>query len=95
MVVVIAGAVATRVRLLPEVIDVPFIPTGAGLGSLGFAFYGALRRYEPDRIGRVIAAAGGVAYSFGAPVWVIYVAIVLACFSVLPAYERWDQQHHP
>jgi TRAP-type mannitol/chloroaromatic compound transport system permease large subunit len=53
MVVVIASAVATRVRLLPEVIDISFIPTGAGLGSLGFAFYGALRRYEPDRIGRL------------------------------------------
>jgi predicted benzoate:H+ symporter BenE len=53
MVAVIAGAVATRVRLLPEVIDVSIIPTGAGLGSLGFAFYGALRRYEPDRIGRL------------------------------------------
>jgi hypothetical protein len=50
---VIAGAAATRVRLLPEVIDVSIIPTGAGLGSLGFAFYGALRRYDPDRIGRL------------------------------------------
>jgi hypothetical protein len=66
MVAVIAGAVATRVRLLPEVIDVSIIPTGAGLGSLGFAFYGALRRYEPDRIGRLtllgtlLGAAGTV-----------------------------------
>ena len=64
MVAVIAGAVATRVRLLPEVIDVSVIPTGAGLGSLGFAFYGALRRYEPDRIGRLtllgtLLGAGG------------------------------------
>jgi hypothetical protein len=49
----IAGAVATRVRLLPEVVDASIIPTGAGLGSFGFAFYGALRRYEPDRIGRL------------------------------------------
>src|SRR5918992_4761799 len=66
MVAVIAGAIATRVRLLPEVIDVSIIPTGAGLGSLGFAFYGALRRYEPDRIGRLtllgtlLGAAGTV-----------------------------------
>ena len=66
IVAVIAGAVATRVRLLPEVIDVSIIPTGAGLGSLGFAVYGALRRYEPDRIGRLtllgtlLGAAGTV-----------------------------------
>jgi hypothetical protein len=43
----------------------------------------------------VLAAAGAVAYSFGAPVWVIYVAVVLGLVAVLPAYERWDQQHHP
>jgi uncharacterized membrane protein YdbT with pleckstrin-like domain len=43
----------------------------------------------------VIACAAAVAYSLGAPVWVFYVAVVLACIAVLPAYERWDQQHHP
>jgi membrane protein implicated in regulation of membrane protease activity len=43
----------------------------------------------------VIEAAAAVAYSLGAPVWVFYVAVVLALVAVLPAYERWDQQHHP
>jgi hypothetical protein len=49
----VAAAIATRVRLLPEVIDVSIIPTGAGVGSLTFAGYGALRRFDPDRLGRV------------------------------------------
>ena len=55
-----------------------------------------LRALAPSLVlAAVISAAGGVAYSLGAPVWVVYVAIVLACIAVLPAYERWDQQHHP
>ena len=41
---------------------------------------------------QVMAAA---AYTLGAPVWVFYVAVVLGLVAVLPAYERWDQQHHP
>jgi hypothetical protein len=49
----IAAAIAARVQLLPDVIDISIIPTGAGLGSLALAFYGALRRFEPDRLGRV------------------------------------------
>jgi hypothetical protein len=47
------GALATRVQVLPDVIDISFIPTGAGVGSLGFALYGAVRRFGPDRIGRL------------------------------------------
>jgi hypothetical protein len=47
------AAVATRVQLLPEVIDLSSIPTGAGIGSLLFAGYGAVRRFDLDRIGRV------------------------------------------
>ena len=43
----------------------------------------------------VIAAAAGVAYSLGAPVWVFYLAVVLNVVAVAPAYDRWDQQHHP
>lgn len=49
----IALSLATRVRLLPEVIDVSIVPTGSGVGSLFFAGYGALRRFPPDRVGRL------------------------------------------
>src|SRR3954470_14456500 len=56
----VVAAIATRVRLLPEVIDVSIILTGAGLGGLAFTAYGAVRRYDTDRIGRL---------SLGAPCW--------------------------
>jgi hypothetical protein len=46
----LVGAVATRVQLLPDVIDLSFIPTGSGVASLVFVGYGALRRFDPDRI---------------------------------------------
>jgi hypothetical protein len=49
----VVAALATRVQLLPEVIDISFIPTGSGVASLAFVTYGALRRYEPDRLGRL------------------------------------------
>jgi hypothetical protein len=49
----IAAAVATRVQVLPDVIDLTLIPTGAGLGSLTLVTYGAIRRFEPERIGRL------------------------------------------
>ena len=49
----IVAAIATRVQLLPDVIDLSFIPTGSGIGSLMLVFYGALRRFDPDRIGRL------------------------------------------
>jgi hypothetical protein len=49
----IVAAIATRVQLLPDVIDLSIIPTGSGLGSLIFVLYGALRRFGPDRIGRL------------------------------------------
>jgi hypothetical protein len=48
-----ATSIAVRVRVLPDVIDISIIPTGAGVGSLGFALFGALRRFDPDRLGRV------------------------------------------
>jgi hypothetical protein len=44
-VAVIVAAVATRVQLLPDVIDISIIPTGAGVMSLVFVTYGALRRF--------------------------------------------------
>lgn len=53
MLAAIIAAIATRVQLLPDVIDISIIPTGAGLGSLALAFYGALRRFDADRLGRV------------------------------------------
>ena len=38
-----AAAVATRVQVLPDVIDLTLIPTGSGLGSLTLVAYGAIR----------------------------------------------------
>jgi hypothetical protein len=46
-----AAAIATRVQLLPDVIDLTLIPTGSGFGSLTLVTYGAIRRFEPERIG--------------------------------------------
>lgn len=53
IVTTVAAALATRVQLLPDVIDLPFIPTGSGVGSLMLVFYGAARRFDPDRIARL------------------------------------------
>jgi hypothetical protein len=64
----VAAAIATRVQLLPDVIDLSLIPTGAGLGSLLLVGYGALRRFEPERIGRLAllgTLVGGVATAAG------------------------------
>jgi len=49
----ITAAIATRVQLLPDVIDISIVPTGAGIGSLALTFYGAVRRFDPDRLARV------------------------------------------
>jgi len=49
----VVAALATRVRLLPEVIDISIVPTGAGTVWLLFATYGAARRFGPDRLGRI------------------------------------------
>ncbi|MGH7403617.1 MAG: hypothetical protein ACREKQ_14390 [Candidatus Rokuibacteriota bacterium] len=49
----VVASVAIRVRLLPEVIDISIIPTGAGVGGLLAAFVGALRGFEPGRLGRL------------------------------------------
>jgi hypothetical protein len=49
----IVAALATRVQLLPDVIDLSVIPTGAGFGSLLGCAVGAALRFEPDRLGRV------------------------------------------
>jgi hypothetical protein len=49
----VAVAIATRVRVLPEVIDVSLVPTMADVFSILFAAAGAARRLPPDRIGRL------------------------------------------
>jgi hypothetical protein len=49
----VIAAIATRVRLLPEVIDISIIPTIAGTASIAFTTYGAMRRFDPDRIARL------------------------------------------
>jgi hypothetical protein len=73
--VTLAVTLATQVRLLPEVVDVSIIPTWAGIGSLAAAAFGALRRFPPERIGRLTLfgtlTGGGVA------------AAVLAAFFLL------------
>ena len=51
--VTVAVAIATRVRLLPEVVDISFVPTLAGVGGLLLAAYGATRRFPPPRIGQL------------------------------------------
>ena len=60
----VAVAIATRVRLLPEVVDISLVPTLAGVGSLVMAAYGAVRRFPLARIGRLTlfgTLLGGVA----------------------------------
>jgi len=64
----IVAAIATRVQLLPDVIDLSLIPTGAGLGSLVLVSYGALRRVKHERIERLAllgTLVGGVTNAAG------------------------------
>jgi hypothetical protein len=49
----VVASIGVRVQFLPDVIDISFVLTGAGLGSLLAAFLGALWRFDPDRLGRV------------------------------------------
>jgi hypothetical protein len=53
IVTALTAAIATRVRVLPEVIDISIIPTIAGVGAITFSTYGALRRFSPDRVARM------------------------------------------
>ena len=50
---VAAAAIATRVQVLPDVIDLSLIPTAAGFGSFVSVTVGAAMRFEPERIGRL------------------------------------------
>ena len=69
----LVAALATRVQLLPDVIDLSIIPTGSGLGSLIFVLYGAVCRFDHDRVGR-LALLGTV---LGGGVTAIAVVIAL------------------
>jgi hypothetical protein len=73
----VVAAVATRVQLLPDVIDLSLIPTGSGLGSLLLVGYGALRRFDPERIGRLAlfgTLVGGLATTAAVLIgWVVAV----------------------
>jgi hypothetical protein len=59
-----AAALAARVQLLPDVIDLSIIPTGAGLGSLLACAVGSACRFDADRLGRV--ALFGTLFGAGA-----------------------------
>ena len=73
----VLAAIATRVQLLPDVIDLSLMPTGAGLGSLLLVGYGALRRFEHERIGRLAllgTLVGGVTTAAGVLIaWIVEV----------------------
>ena len=51
IVTAVVAAIATRVQLLPDVIDLSLIPTGSGLGSLALVYLrrAAARRPRADR----------------------------------------------
>jgi hypothetical protein len=72
---VVVAAIATRVRLLPEVIDVSIILTGAGLGGLAATTYGALRRYDADRIARLTLGGTVVGACVGLLVLLVGLAV--------------------
>lgn len=49
----VVAAIATRVQLLPEVIDLSLVPTAAGAVGLFAAGCGAALRFPPDRLARI------------------------------------------
>ena len=49
----VGAAIATRVQLLPEVIDLSLVPTAAGAGGLLAAGCGAALRFPPERLARI------------------------------------------
>jgi hypothetical protein len=69
------AAIATRVQVLPEVIDVSIILTFAGLGSLALSSYGALRRVHPDRIARLSLGGSLLGGAVGLLVFLIVLVI--------------------
>ena len=63
-----AVAIATKVRLLPEVVDISLVPTAAGVFSIAFAAIGAARRFPPERVGRSTLLGTVVGGGIGAAV---------------------------
>ena len=64
----IVEAIAVRFQLFPEVIDLSPIPTGCGVGAMLAAVAGALARFEPDRLSRLVLfgnLAGGALATLG------------------------------
>ena len=47
------AAIATRIQLLPEVIDISIVPTAAGFGGLLAAGCAAALRFPAERLARV------------------------------------------
>ena len=66
---------ATRVQLLPEVVDLSFVPTAAGLGSLLLILWGVSRGHRPDRVVR-LGVLGTVVGGIGATVAIGIVAAI-------------------
>ena len=92
---VIVAAFATRVQLLPDVIDISIIPTGSGVMSLVFVPYGAVRRLDPDRVAGSPSAARCWAASapqapYSSSQWPMYSdgAMLRICPTCSPA--RWS-----
>ncbi len=69
--IAVVASIATRVRLLPEVIDVSIVPTMAGVGSIASAAVGALLRFPPERLGRVTLLGTLIGGSAGTAVLVL------------------------
>jgi hypothetical protein len=59
------GALATTVRLLPDVVDVSIILDCSGLCALLFTMYGVARRWDPDRITRLAIGGSTMGSIFG------------------------------
>lgn len=58
-------ALATTVRLLPDVVDISTILDCSGFGALLFTMYGVTRRWDPDRITRLAIGGSTVGCIFG------------------------------
>jgi hypothetical protein len=43
----------------------------------------------------LVMSDAGLIHWLGGPAWIVYVAIVPAVLSVLPAEERWERRRHP
>lgn len=74
----IVDAVAVRFQLLPDVIDVSYVLAFSGFGGLVTTLAGAILRFHPDRLARLVVFGnllGAVAGSF------VFVLAALGVFS--------------